>query len=168
MLFFISGELMKKTKIKGFMTTDVVTASPDDTIKDVVKKLAENDISGIPIIDGERNILGMISEKDILTALKTESRSLSLVFPSSHALGMTFEEAISYRELKEAMEELQNSKVEKIMNRDVISIDENITITETASIMINNNINRIPIVKNGKLVGIITRGDIINALSKVK
>ena len=168
MLFFYTGELMKKTKVKGFMTTDVITAFPNETVKEVVKKLADNDISGLPIIDEDNNVLGMVSEKDILRALKTESRTLSLVFPSSHALGMTFEESFNYRELKEAMEELQNSKIEKVINRDVISVDENMTITEIASIMIHNNVNRIPVVKKGKLVGIISRGDIINALSKLK
>lgn len=159
---------MRTTKVKGLMTKEVITAYPDDTLKEVVKKLVENEISGMPVVNTDKNILGMISEKDILRALKTESRTLSMVFPSSHALGMTFEESVSYRKLKEAMEELQNSKIEKIMNKDVISIDENITIAEAASIMMKNNVNRIPVIKKGKLEGIITRGDIIHGLSKVK
>ena len=159
---------MRTTKVKGLMTKDVITANPDDTIKDVVKKLVEHDISGMPVINTDDHVLGMISEKDILRALKTESRTLSMVFPSSHALGMTFEESVSYRKLKEAMEELQNSKIKKIMNKDVISVDENITIAEVANIMIKNNVNRIPVIKKGKLDGIITRGDIITGLSKVK
>lgn len=157
---------MRTRKVKELMTKKVITANPNEKLKDVIKKLADNDISGLPVIDENNKVVGMISEKDILKALKTESRTLSMVFPSSHALGMTFEESFDYRELREAMKEAQNSKIEKIMNTNVISVEENIKIAKVANIMVTNNINRIPVVKKDKLVGIITRGDIIDGLSK--
>ncbi len=150
------------------MTKKVITAKPGDLIKDIVHRLAEYEISGLPVVDTSNKVIGMISEKDILKALKTESRTLSMVFPSSHALGMTFEESVDYRELKEAMKEMQNSPIEKIMNKNVITVKVNTTIAEVASIMIQNNVNRLPVVKDNKLIGIITRGDIILGLSKSK
>lgn len=155
-------------KIKTLMTKDVITVNKDDRLKDVVNILVEKNIGGMPVIDKNKKIVGMISEKDILRSLKTESRTLSMVFPSSHALGMTFEESVDYRELKVAMKEVQNTKIEKVMTKDVISVSENITLAEVANIMMENNINRVPVAKNGKLVGIVTRGDIINGLSKMK
>ncbi len=158
---------MKKKKIRDIMTKDVVIAHPDDTIKKVIKELAEHDISGLPVIDDKNKVIGIISEKDILKALKTESRTLSMIFPSSHALGMDFEESVNYRELKDALKELHNLKIEKIMNKNVITVSEDITGAEVANIMVKNNINRIPVVKNDKLVGIVTRGDIIRGLSKI-
>ena len=158
--------MMQRQMVKELMTRKVITATPNDKLKDVIKKLADNDISGLPVIDEDNKVIGMISESDILQALKTESRTLSMIFPSSHALGMTFEESIDYRELREAMKDLQNSKIEKIMNTNVISVEEDIKISQVATIMVINNINRIPVVKNNKLVGIITRGDIIDGLSK--
>lgn len=159
---------MRKTKVKSLMTKEVISVNKNDSIKDVIKKLAEHDISGMPVVDDDKKVIGMISEKDILKALKTESRTLSMVFPSSHALGMTFEESVDYRALKEAMKEVQNAKIDKIMTKDVLTVDEDTTVAEVANIMINNNINRIPVVKNEKLIGIITRGDIINGISRFK
>lgn len=159
---------MPKRKIQGIMTKDVITAEPKDTIKDVIKKLSDNGISGLPVINKDNEVVGMVSETDILQALKTESRTLSLVFPSSHALGMTFEETKNHRALKEAMKEVQNIKIEKIMKTDVISVNPENTIAEVSSIMTKHNINRVPVVKKDKLIGIVTRGDIIKGLSKVK
>jgi CBS domain-containing protein len=158
---------MVKTKVKKIMNKDVITAKSKDLVKNIIKVLAEHDISGMPVVDEDKKVIGMISEKDVLRALKTESRTLSMVFPSSHALGMTFHEEINYRELKESMKEIGKCKVEKIMNTKITSVDENATIAEVASIMTRNNVNRVPVLKNDKLIGIVTRGDIILGLSKV-
>ena len=157
---------MPQRKIKGIMTKDVITASPEDSIKEVVRKLSKNGIGGLPVIDEEKKVLGIVTETDILKALKTKSTKLSLVFPSSHALGMTFQETSDFRELKDAMNEVKNLHVNQIMSKDVITVTPEATIAEVASIMAQNNINRIPVVKNNKLVGIVTRGDIIKGLSK--
>jgi CBS domain-containing protein len=158
---------MVTRKIKTIMNKEVITASPDDKVKDVVKLLAEHDISGMPVVDEDKSVIGMISERDILTALKSESRTLEMVFPSSHALGMTFEESINYRELKVSMKEIGKIKIEKIMKKELNAVKETATLGEVASIMVKNNVNRVPVVKNNKLVGIVTRGDIILGLSKV-
>jgi len=158
---------MPKRKIKEIMTKEVITAVPTDSIKEVVERLSENKISGLPVIDENSNLIGMISEKDILAALKKESRTLSLVFPSSHALGMTFEESSDYKAIKESMKQVQNIKIEKIMNKKVVTAEPNNSIAEVSNIMVTNNVNRIPVIKKDKLIGIVTRGDIIKGLSKL-
>ena len=158
---------MSIKKIQGVMTKKVITATPGETVKDVVNKLSKNNISGVPIVDDENRVVGMVSESDILQILKNKSRKLSLIFPSSHALGMTFEESIDFRELREVMIEVQNYKVEEVMNRDVTTVGPEKTIAEVSNIMVQNNINRIPVVKRDKIIGIITRGDIIKGLSSI-
>ncbi len=159
---------MPGIKVQKVMTREVITAESQDSVIDIIKKLSENDISGVPVVDDEYNVIGIISEKDILRALKTESRTLSLIFPSSHALGMSFEESVDHRELKEALKEIKKMKIKDIMNKDVIAIDPSMTLAEGANIMIKHNINRIPVVKKEKLIGIVTRGDIIKGISKLK
>ena len=99
-------------------------------------------------------------------ALKRVSSTFSLVFPSSHALGMTFEESNDFKAIKESMKEVQNTKIEKIMNKKVVTANPNNTIAEVSNIMVKNNVNRIPVTKKDKLIGIVTRGDIIKGLSK--
>jgi CBS domain-containing protein len=159
---------MVKRKINLIMTKEVITTKPNESIKEVIKKLTDNSISGLPVVDDENRIVGIVSEKDILTALKTEFRTVSLVFPSSHALGMTFEETTVNREINEALKELKNLKIEKIMNEEVIVINPENTISEVLTLMVKNNINRIPVVKNEKLVGIVTRGDVLKGLANIR
>lgn len=159
---------MVKRKIQVIMTKDVITAKPQDSIKDTIKKLSDNEVSGLPVVDEDYHVIGIICEKDILNAMKTEFRIVSLVFPSSHALGMTFEESTKYVEIKEVLKELENLKIAKIMRKNVITADPNNTISEVLNLMVKNNINRIPVVKKGKLIGIVTRGDIIKGLSDIK
>jgi len=158
---------MPTREIKDIMTKEVITASPNDLIIDVIKKLSKLNVSGIPVIDADNKVIGMVSETDILQALNLESKALSWVFPSSHALGMTFEESINHRELKDALKDLKNKTIIEIMNKNVISVEEKTTIAEASSIMAKNNINRIPVIKDGKLVGIVSRGDIIHGIAKL-
>jgi CBS domain-containing protein len=159
---------MVKTKVKKIMTTNVITIRSDDSVSDAIKKLIDHDISGIPVLNDTDELVGIICESDILRALKTEFRTVSLVFPSSHAMGMTFEESTEQRKIKDALSELKSVNVEEIMSTDVISIDPNKTIGEVSQIMVKNNINRVPVMKNDKLIGIVTRGDIIKGLAEIR
>jgi CBS domain-containing protein len=149
------------------MTKNVITATPGDLVIDAIKKLSENNISGMPVIDKDNKVVGMISETDILKSLKLESRTLSWVFPSSHALGMTFEESVNHRKMKDALKEIKNTNIEDIMKKEVITVDEKKTIAEVSSIMANNEVNRVPVIKDGKIIGIVTRGDIIQGIAKL-
>ncbi len=160
--------MVKKTPISEIMTKNVITTNPYENIKNVIKILTENNISGIPVMDNENKLIGIICESDILKGLKTEKTSISLVFPSSHALGMTFEETRKTVDIKKALKELSDLKVEKIMTKNLITVNPKNTIEEVAIIMVKNNINRIPVIEDNKLVGIVTRGDIIRGLSKLK
>jgi CBS domain-containing protein len=156
---------MVKTRISKIMTKDVITINPEDSVKDLIKILSDNSISGVPVVNNKHEVIGIISEKDILKALKTEFKTFSLIFPSSHALGMTFEETTTLREIKDVLKELEKFKIKKIMKTKVITSDQNSTISEIANIMVKNNINRVPVIKDEKLIGIVTRGDIIKGLS---
>ena len=158
---------MPTRQIKDIMTKVVVTASPKDFIIDVVKKLSKLNISGIPVVDKDNKVIGMVSETDILQALNLESKTLSWIFPSSHALGMTFEESINNRELKDALKDLKNKLIEDIMNKNVISVEEKSTIGEVSNLMAKNNVNRVPVIRDGKLIGIVSRGDIIHGIAKL-
>ena len=159
---------MVKTPIKKIMTKEVVTAKPNDSIRTVIKLLSEHKISGIPVVGDNEVVVGIICESDILQALKTEFTTISLVFPSSHALGMTFEETTNEVEIKDALKKLGEMKIEKIMTTNLITVEPNNTIEEVAQIMVQNNINRVPVINEDKLIGIVTRGDIIRGLSKVR
>jgi len=140
-------------KVKDIMTTDVKTAKSDTTIKEVAKVMCFNKISGMPIVDDEGKILGIVSEKDVLHEM----------FPDIAELA----ERGSYpdfEEMESAYQGTLQKKAQDIMTRAVATVEPDIPILKAASLMWLRKIRRIPVAENGVLVGIISIGDVHKAV----
>ena len=153
------------TKVEEVMTGPVVTVGPDMPVREAAALLAEKDVSGAPVIDHGK-IVGIFSEADILRSLKTTKKNLRMVFPSISSIGIAFQEEVVQRELLEAYEEIGGKPVSEVMSKEVHSIAVDTTLKEAVMAMVMNDVNRLPVVKEGELVGIVTRGDIIKGLAK--
>jgi CBS domain-containing protein len=153
-------------KVAEVMRKRVITLMPDTTLKDAVDRLAKHNISGAPVVDEDGNLVGIISETDIFERLRTEFRELRLVFPSLPMLSVGFVEIPKEKKAREAYEELVNTKVSEIMTTEVITASPEDDIRDVIQLMVKHKVNRIPIVTDHKLRGIITRGDILKALSR--
>lgn len=147
-------------KVKDVMTRQVVTLSPEESIEEAAKKLRDNRISGAPVVEGGR-IAGIVSEADLMKLFESEM-SISLVLPSP--LEIIELPVKMHRQLREAARRLSVRKVKDIMTREVITIDEEASIEEAARTMAKYGINRLPVVREGKLAGIVTRADVLKAL----
>lgn len=142
------------------MTSPVITASPTMTIQAVAKLLSDNRISGVPVVDDATGqVLGMISEGDLMRRVETgtgsEQRSWWLDF-----LAGTRERASIY--VKE-----HGHIVRDVMSEHVISIERDTPLKEIADLLVRNRIKRVPVMEDGKLVGIVSRADLIRALASV-
>ena len=142
------------------MTSPVITASPTMTIQAVAKLLSDNRISGVPVVDDATGqVLGMISEGDLMRRVETgtgrEQRSWWL-----DCLAGTRERASIY--VKE-----HGHIVRDVMSEHVISIERDTPLKEIADILVRNRIKRVPVMEDGKLVGIVSRADLIRALASV-
>ena len=122
--------------IKPVMKTNVITVKKDTPVYDAIELLLNNHITGLPIVDDNDNLVGMITEKDVLKLL--------------------------YANIKE------DAKVEQFMTKDVVTFDESDNLTDLAECFIHNNFRRVPILKNGKIVGILSKKDIIAYILKIK
>lgn len=147
---------------KELMTTDVVTVKPDDTVEDVIKVLLENKISGVPVINEKREVVGVVSEGDLLV------RNQKLRPPAFiNILG-----GIIYLDDPEDFrEELRKAfayKVSEIMTVVPATVEEDTPVEDIAALMSGEGINRVPVVRDDKLVGIVTRADIIKAMAERK
>ena len=147
-------------KVKDIMTREVITLSPEESIEEAARKLRENRISGAPVVEGEK-IVGILSEADLMRLFESEM-SISLVLPSP--LEIIELPIRMHHQLKETARRLAATKVEDIMTRQVVTIEEEASIEEAARTMSKYEINRLPVVRGGKLVGIVTRADVIKAL----
>lgn len=152
-------------EIKKVMNKEVLTLKPDDTLSDAVKLFGDNKIGGAPVVDNHNRLVGIISEYDIIKMLKTKTTRLSMVFPSSHSLGLTFQESIVYKEIQDAFKDISHMEVRDLMSTEFKTAKENDQLEDVAPELLKEHVKRLPIVdENNKLVGIITRRDIIRGL----
>ncbi len=152
--------------VKDVMTREVVTLSPEDSLRTAVEKLSSRGISGAPVVENGK-VVGTISERDILEAI-------DVFFPKVHLDTGNFFSAIisllkqgsSFREVKKHLIEAEKVKVRDVMKRCAVTVEENATIMDAVRLMTRHGVNRLPVVSGGKLVGIITRADILKALGR--
>ncbi|WP_026476630.1 CBS domain-containing protein [Alkaliphilus transvaalensis] len=145
--------------VKDIMTKKVFSVQPEDSIEDVVKLLVEHNISGVPVVDDENKVVGIITEGDLIY------RSKKLQIPSYFTILDSYIFLEDPSTVKDQIKKMIGYKVKDVMTEKVIVAKEDDSIEEVATIITNKNVNRLPVVKDNKLVGIISRRDIIKAYS---
>jgi CBS domain-containing protein len=154
-------------KVREIMTTEVVTLSPDIDISDAVRIFAEKGIGGAPIVDDEGNVVGMVTDSDIFKNLRLKYKQYNIRFPvnvSSDMPSVDFKTQVVTQDLAKAFESVSKTKVHDIMRKKVITVSPDDLVEEVVPLIVDKKINRLPVVEGGKLVGLISRGDIIRSL----
>jgi CBS domain-containing protein len=152
--------------VKDVMNPNVVFCKPDDTVREAAKILKENDISGAPVIEGEK-LVGIISEADLLKLLVLPEKG-ELWLPSPfEIIEVPIRELLGWEETKDMLSDVGSTKIEKIMTKDVHTISSEASVEEASEHMIRHRINRLPVTEGSRMVGIVTRGDIIEGLAKL-
>jgi CBS domain-containing protein len=150
---------MKELLAKDIMVKKVITIGRDASIGELSNLLVNSKISGVPVVDSSGKILGIVTEADIII------KDADLHFPRYFKLldGIIYLE--SFRKFKNNLKKYLGSRVEDIMTDKVKTVEEDTPVGDIASMMINNNVNRIPVVdKDKKVIGIITRRDIVKSM----
>ena len=146
------------------MTTPVISISPEVTLKEAINILAESKISGLPVVDADNKVVGVITEKDIVNYAST-LHVIPLLRSSGWVSPHTDVDDIA--SFKKGYELLSNVKVEKVMSRKPHTVKKSAYIAEVANLMNKKNVNRIPVVdEEGKLAGIIARADLVTYLAR--
>jgi len=136
-------------QVKDTMCTDVKTCRADTPIKDIATIMCFNKISGMPVVDDDNNVVGIISEKDILCSM----------FPDMKELVESGAKA-NFEEMEKDYGSVLDKTVDDLMTRVVASVSPDMPILRAASIMWLRKIRRIPVTENNKLVGILSMGDV--------
>ncbi|AKB16567.1 MAG: CBS domain-containing protein [Methanosarcina flavescens] len=153
-------------KVKDVMNPNVVFCKPDNTVREAAKILKENNISGAPILEGGE-LVGIISEADLLKLLIVPEKG-DLWLPSPfEVIEIPIRELIGWEETKRMLSDVGSTKIEEIMTKDVHTISSEASVEEASEHMIRHRINRLPVTEDSRVVGIITRGDIIKGLAKL-
>ena len=153
-------------KVKDVMNPNIVFCKPDNTIKEAAKILKENNVSGAPVLEGEE-LVGIISEADLLKLLILPEKG-GLWLPSPfEVIEVPIRELLGWEETKKMLSDVGSTKIEEIMTKDVHTISSEASVEEASEHMIRHRINRLPVTEDNRLVGIVTRGDIIQGLAKL-
>lgn len=139
--------------VEEIMNTRLKTARADDMIKDISTLMCLNKISGVPVVNDDNELIGILSEKDILHCMFPEAQELFLN-----------QERPDFEKMEEDFKGTLNKKVGDLMTRAVASVTPDMPVMKAASMMWLKNIRRIPVVEDGKLVGIVSIGDVHRAL----
>jgi CBS domain-containing protein len=144
------------------MTTDVITVDPETTVQAMATLLAERGISGAPVIDANGRLVGIVSEGDLLhraeigTARRHRERRRSWWLDHFAS------------ELARDYVKSHGRTVRDIMTRDVVTATENTDLGDVAALLEAKRIKRVPITRDGKVIGIISRANLVRALAATK
>ena len=141
-------------KIASIMTTDVVTIPLGSTYEEAAKAFYDRQVSGMPVVDAQGQVVGVLSDKDLYRVL----------FPWYKSF---LEDPVEYTdfEAREAkIEEVRHKSIEGFMSRQVFSVESDTPIMKAGAMMLAHSIHRLPVIDGGKLVGIVTRSDIYRSI----
>ena len=148
-------------KVKQIMNKKVIVCNSDDTISAVIEKFKINEISGMPVIKFGK-VIGIITERDIFKMIKLEHSNNELPSNLLDIVRHSLHDHVDWNCFKSVVKNVFNNPVHAVMTKKVYTISEGENIEDAEAIMSKYNINRLPVIdKDGTLVGIVTRGDII-------
>lgn len=146
------------------MTTDVITVDPDMTIQALAALLAERGISGAPVVDASGRLVGIISEGDLLHRAEIGTARRHRVRRRSWWLDHFASDAAGAREYVRS----HSRTVKDAMTHDVATVTEDADLTDVATLLEARRIKRVPVMRDGKVVGIISRANIVRAVGATK
>ncbi|MFT3732187.1 MAG: CBS domain-containing protein [Hyphomicrobium sp.] len=143
-------------KASDVMTAKVISVAPDATLGDMIKLMLQHRISGLPVVTKEGKLVGVITEGDCLRRAETGTE----VKRSFWRDLLTGSETLASEYIQS-----HGRKVSEVMSRDPITVDPDTDLSEVIHLMEKNRIKRVPVVKNGAVVGIVSRANLLQTLS---
>ncbi len=144
---------------KDIMTTNVATVTPETSVSDIAKLLIDKSISGVPVTDTGGMLVGVVSEGDLLRRPELETERHSSWWLDLLA---------NNRETAAEYVKSHGTSAADVMTRNVVSVSETATVGEIAATLEKHRIKRVPVVRDGKVVGIVSRANLLHGLAASK
>jgi len=149
--------------VSEFMTKDVISVTAEDSIKKVFKLMDTHGILGVPVVNEDQGVIGIVTETDLIRHFTTLDKPMGV-----NILGSI----VFLNDLKDFNENLKDHCAEKVgdmMTKEVTTVMQNFSLAQVIDIMADNKLSRLPVVDEvGKLAGIITRTDVVHEIAKMK
>lgn len=145
------------------MTMNVIAITPDASVQNLAALLCDHGISGVPVVDAAGALIGIVSEGDLLHRAETGTERRT-----ERRRARWLDSLASDGELARDYVKSRGRVVGEIMTREVIAVTEETDLDEIADLLETNRIKRVPVVREGKVVGIVSRANLVRALAAVK
>lgn len=141
-------------KVEEIMTRDVITVTPETPVHKAARLMVDHEVSGLPVLDGAGALVGVISEGDLILRQKSRPRESwwRSFFHDPERLAREYQKAAG-------------TTVGEVMTRAVVSVNPVLPIESAAGILDSRGIRRLPVTVDGRLVGILSRGDLVKAVA---
>jgi CBS domain-containing protein len=150
------------TTVREIMETDVPTVRPEDPVEDVLRILRRHELQGVPVVNDGGRCVGIITESDLVLA--GEESDLHLPHYFELFGGLVFIEPL--RHFEERLRKATASTAQDMMTADPVTIEPDASVQNAARLISRRKHDRIPVVEHGRLVGMVTRVDVLAALAE--
>jgi CBS domain-containing protein len=147
--------------VRDIMDPDPATVPPDTPVEEVVQMLRDHELPGLPVVDADGRCVGIVTEADLI--LPDDEGDLHIPHYINLFGGTIFLEPLS--RFEERLRKAFASKAEDMMTRDPDVVAPDTDVREAARLIHESGHNRLPVVENGRLVGVVTRVDVLGALA---
>jgi CBS domain-containing protein len=148
--------------VADIMDTDTPTVTPEDTVESVLRTLRENELPGVPVVNSGGRCVGIITEADLV--MTGEDADLHLPHYFQLFGGLVFLEPLSHFE--DRLRKATAALARDLMTEDPVTIEASASVQEAARKIARSKHNRLPVVEHGRLQGVVTRVDVLDALTR--
>ena len=146
-------------KVNEFMTKDVISCHENNTVEEAAKIMVKEGFSVIPVIDDDRNLVGILTESDFVGTKANIPHALVTI-------KQLFGQVFNLSDIESIYHNAKRKSLSEVMTKRPVTVASNSSLTSLIDTMITKNLKRIPIVSKNELVGIVTRKDLLKAFVK--
>jgi len=153
--------------VADIMDRDAVTVTPDTSVEDVVRTLKEQELPGVPVVNGDGRPVGIITEADLVIADEEGDLHLPHYFElMGGVVFVDFHHLNPLSRFNDRLRKAEASTASDMMTADPLTVEAGAPVREAARTIAEEGHNRLPVVENGRLVGVVTRVDVLQALAR--
>lgn len=154
------NESPQQRRVGDIMTKEVISVQPNTRVDEIARLMSQHHISGMPVVDADNYVVGVVTELDMIVR-NTHFKLPSFIFIFDNMIPL--EMPGHYRE---RLEKVLGTTAHEIMSEPAVTISPNATIEELAELMVGRRMNPIPVVEDDRLVGIVSRSDIVRLMAE--
>lgn len=138
------------------MTSNVITVQPDTEVREIARVLLKHRISAVPVVDAGQRVLGIVSEGDLMRRAENDT-------DKRHSWWL--EAVLSLQDRAEEYIKIHGRRAADVMTRDVVAVAEDTPLREIARLLEKHHIKRVPVMREGRLIGIVSRANLLHGLA---